>query len=64
MTNHELSEFLQNVEATVNDAIDKLIVRRQQEADKAFSRYVIKKLEVVIGAIHKVQDKLPVEFKL
>lgn len=64
MMDQELIDFLNTTEATANNLIDKLIVKRQVEPDKAVTRYMIKKLEVIVGAVHRAQDKLPVEFKL
>lgn len=65
MTDNELAALLHNLEESVNDAIDKLIVRRQRSInDKQRLSYTTKKLEVIIGAIHKIQDRMPVDFKL
>ena len=64
MNNQELTILLTEIEDKANNAIDKLIVRRQNDVDKAFPRYIIKKLEIIIGAVHRAQDKMPVEFKI
>ena len=64
MQDYELAQLLTDIETKANDAIDKLIVRRQNDVDKAFPRYIIKKFEIIIGAVHRAQDKMPVEFEL
>lgn len=64
MTDQELSALLKDIEDKANDAIDKLIARRISESEKATTRYMIKKLEVIIGAVHRAQDRMPVEFRL
>lgn len=63
MTDKELEMFLDVIEENVNDTIDKLIVRRQKAVGNEKKRlsYITKKLEVVIGAIHRIQDKMAVD---
>jgi len=60
---------LASLEASINASIDTLIPKRDQASseDRYLYRYVTKKLEVALGAIHKAQDKINysiVDFKL
>lgn len=66
MTTQELESVLIGIEGLANDAIDKLIPQRQasENGNKYKIGYIIKKLEVIVGAVHRAQDKMPVEFKL
>lgn len=63
MTDKELEMFLDVIEENVNNTIDKLIVRRQKAIgdEKKRLSYITKKLEVIIGAIHRIQDKMPID---
>ena len=60
MTDNEIIHLLRNVEMICNDAIDKLIITRQNCLDtrKQKLSYVTKKLEVIVGAANKSLDKL------
>ena len=52
-------------EDEINDEIDALIEQRKE--GNGDLRYVIKKLEICIGALHRAQDKISykmIEFKL
>lgn len=67
MTDLEIKRLLENVSEVCNDAIDKLIPERQASIPgrKQKLSYVVKKLEIIVGACHKAQDKLDfIEFKL
>lgn len=66
MNNQQLSFLLEDIELRCNNAIDKLIPLRQSLPDDQKRRlsYITKKLEVIVGACHRAQDKMPVEFKL
>ena len=60
MTNDEITQLLQNIEIKCNDAIDKLIPLRQASIHgrKYKLGYVIKKLEIIIGACYRGMDKI------
>ncbi len=60
MTNDEINQLLQDIEVKCNDAIDKLIPLRQASTNgrKYKLGYVIKKLEIIIGACHRGMDKI------
>lgn len=62
MMDQELIDFLNRTVDEANHLIDKLIPMRQ--AGHKEYRYMIKKLEVIIGAVHRAQDKIPVSFSL
>ena len=53
-------KLLNDLEVLINDDIDQLIPKRENCAaqDKYSYRYIIKKLEVALGAVHKAQDKI------
>jgi hypothetical protein len=57
---HETLTLLANLEARTNISIDILINKRDEclTADKYLYRYITRKLEQCLGAIHKAQDKV------
>ncbi len=57
---HETLTLLHNLEARTNTSIDILINKRDNcsLADKYLYRYIVRKLEKCLGAIHKAQDKI------
>ena len=64
---NDLYNKLTQWEDEMNNEIDKLIEQRKVSADAAALRYVTKKLEICIGALHRAQDKISykmIEFKL
>ena len=60
MNDIEIRWLLQHVSDQCNDAIDKLIVTRQNCLDSRKQKlsYVTKKLEVIVGACNRSLDKL------
>lgn len=66
MTPNELANLLNSIQDQSNAAIDQLIPMRQasENGNKYKIGYIIKKLEVIVGACNRAQDKLPVEFEL
>ena len=58
--NNQLLRKLENWENQINDEIDDLIIKRRKSdpEDVAELRYVIKKLEVCVGALQKAEDKI------
>jgi hypothetical protein len=66
MTPNELANLLNSIQDQSNAAIDQLIPMRQasENGNKYKIGYIIKKLEVIVGACRMARDKLPVEFKL
>jgi hypothetical protein len=57
---NETITLLKHLEARTNIAIDILIIKRDNclPSDKYPYRYIIRKLEQCLGAIHKAQDKV------
>jgi hypothetical protein len=55
---NETITLLKHLEARVNIAIDILITKRDSVTNKQHYRYIIRKLEQALGAIHKAQDKV------
>jgi hypothetical protein len=57
---NETITLLKHLEARTNIAIDILITKRDEclPADKYTYRYITRKLEQALGAIHKAQDKV------
>jgi len=69
MIDLQMQTELASLEASINASIDALIPKRDRAKpeDRYLYRYVTKKLETALGAIHKAQDKinyLSVDFKL
>jgi hypothetical protein len=64
MTEQEIKLLLEDIANRSNDAIDKLIPIRQTSWDdnKYKYGYIIKKLEVIVGACNRGLDKLSVEY--
>ena len=60
MTEQEILILLKSIENSANDAIDKLIPIRQAMTNgrKYKYGYVIKKLEIIVGACNRALDKL------
>ena len=60
MNNNEIISLLENISDKCNDAIDKLIIARQNCLDSRKQKlsYITKKLEVIVGAANKSLDKL------
>jgi hypothetical protein len=58
MTDSELNQLFNSINDTANNAIDKLIAVRQATGDAVKYRYVIKKLEIIVGACNRSLDKL------
>ena len=60
MTDSEIEELIDDIEKRCNDAIDKLIKIRNAcpNGQKYKYRYVINKMQVIVGACHRVQDKV------
>ena len=60
MIDLQMQTELASLEASINASIDALIPKRDQASpeDRYLYRYVTKKLEVALGAIHKAQDKI------
>jgi hypothetical protein len=57
---NETITLLANLETRTNIAIDILITKREAclPSDKYPYRYIVRKLEQCLGAIHKAQDKV------
>jgi hypothetical protein len=55
---NETITLLKHLEARTNIAIDILITKRDSVTNKQHYRYIIRKLEQCLGAIHKAQDKV------
>lgn len=66
MTDSEIEALLTEMQTKCNNAIDKLIPIRQSATNgrKYKYGYIIKKLEVIVGACNRAMEKMPVEFKL
>jgi hypothetical protein len=60
MVDNETLTLLSHLEARTNISIDILINKRDNclPADKYLYRYIARKLEQCLGAIHKAQDKV------
>lgn len=56
----ELQTYLANLEADVNNKINILIKNRNSACgeEKYIYRYVTRKMEDILGSIHKAQDKI------
>lgn len=56
----ETKQGLQELEVLINFHIDNLIIKRDNclPSDKYPYRYIARKLEQCLGAIHKAQDKV------
>ena len=57
---NETITLLKHLEARINIDIDILITKRDKclPSDKYPYRYIVRKLEQCLGAIHKAQDKV------
>lgn len=60
MTDYELDRLFARIQIECNDAIDKLMVIRQasQNGRKQKLSYLTKKLEVIVGACNRAQERL------
>lgn len=60
MNDNEISQLLQSISYDANNAIDKLIIERQNCLDSRKQKlsYITKKLEVIVGAANRGLEKL------
>ena len=60
MIDKETISILSNLESSINIAIDKLIKKRQEAfgRDIYFYRFICRKLEQMLGYVHKAMDKV------